>query len=39
MKQIYQELLEKAAVWIAEHKEEYISDGQGVPGILPVSSD
>lgn len=37
MKQTYMELLEKATSWIAEHKEEYISEVQGVSRIPSVS--
>ena len=37
MKQSYIELLEKAAAWIAEHKEEYISELQGLARIPSVS--
>ena len=37
MKQAYTELLEKAAAWIEEHKEEYISEVQGVARIPSVS--
>ena len=37
MKQNYTELLEKAAAWIAAHKEEYIAEVQGLARIPSVS--
>lgn len=37
MKQTYTELLERAAAWIESHKEEYITEVQGVARIPSVS--
>lgn len=37
MKKAYTELLEKAAAWIEAHKEEYISEVQGLARIPSVS--